>query len=262
MSKTLSKLRVLITNDDSINANGIKALERITNNITPDVWVVAPDVGQSGKGFSVTFDDVLRVKEISPRKFSVSGTPADCVFTAFGEIMKDQKPDLVISGINHGANFGDFIGLSGTVGAAFAAASQNVKAIAVSQDCEDTANMTKFPLIEYFLQEIIKKLTSFDWPDGVCMNVNFPNVPLEEVRGIKVAPQAKLDVTWKVIKRMDPVEHPYYWLRALHKAREGDNDSDVVLLEKKKYITITPLQSRHEYRECFGPLEELFSSNA
>lgn len=261
-TKSLSKMRILITNDDSIHANGIKALEKIANNITPDVWVVAPEVGQSGKGFSVTFDDILRVKELSPRKFSVSGTPADCVFIALGQILKDKQPDLVLSGINHGSNIGDFIGLSGTIGAAFAASSQNIRSIAVSQDCSESSCLIKFPAIDYFLQEIIKKLMSFDWPDGVCMNVNFPDVPLDAVKGIRIATQGKMEVSWNIHERMDPVDHAYYWLRAKYVEKPSSESSDLVLLEQKKCITITPLQNRQEHSGCFKELEEIFSNNA
>ncbi|MDR2107052.1 MAG: 5'/3'-nucleotidase SurE [Holosporaceae bacterium] len=261
MVKTpLSGLRILITNDDSINSCGIKALERIANSITPDVWVIAPEVGQSGKGFSITFDSILRINELSPRRFSVSGTPADSVFTALGQILSDKKPDLVLSGINNGSNLADFVGVSGTVGAAFAAASQNIKAIAVSQhftrDCP-----LKFPLAEHFLPIIIKKLMSFTWPENVCMNVNLPEVPIGEVKGIRVAKQGKIDVSWHVHKRNDPVESPYYWLHATYKRRDNEEDTDVVLVEKENYITVTPLQSRHEFPDCIGKLEELFSSN-
>ncbi|MBE6446988.1 MAG: 5'/3'-nucleotidase SurE [Alphaproteobacteria bacterium] len=260
-SSSLSKLRILITNDDSINASGIKALERIANSITPDVWVVAPEVGQSGKGYSVTFDNVLRIKEISPRKFSVDGTPADCIFVALGEILKDKKPDLVLSGINHGSNIGDFIGLSGTVGAAFAAGSQNIKAIAVSQDFSESTCPVKFPIVEHYLHDIIKKLLSFEWPEGVCMNVNFPDETLQRVKGVRIATQGKMNVAWNVHKRLDPVNHPYYWLRATYTEKENALNSDLMLLEQGKYVTITPLQSRHEYSECSSKLEELFESN-
>ena len=259
--QSLSGMRILITNDDSVNAHGIKALERIANSITPDVWIVAPEVEQSGKGFSVTFDSTLRIKEISPRKFSVSGTPADCVFAAIGEILKDKKPDLVLSGINHGSNIADFIGLSGTVGATFAAASQGIKAIAVSQHCKKNSDLSKFHLADHFLPIIIKKLMSFNWPDQVCMNVNFPDALIGEVAGVKIARQGELDVTWNVHKRFDPVDDPYYWLHATYSDRIKSEDSDIVLLTEKKYITITALQSRHEYKDCVKELEELFASN-
>lgn len=258
---SLSGLRILITNDDSINSSGIKALERIANSITPDVWIVAPEVQQSGKGFSVTFDSILRIKEISPRKFAVSGTPADCVFMGIGEILKDKKPDLILSGINHGANVADYIGLSGTVGATFAAASSNIKSIAVSQHFQEGQQLTKFPLVDHYLPGIIKKLLSFSWPNHVCMNVNFPDALIGEVGGVKIASQGELEVDWKVFKMLDPVNHPYYWLKANHVATKSGENSDVVMLEKKKMITITPLQSRHEYVHCFDQLEELFSSN-
>lgn len=258
---SLSGLRILIVNDDSIHSNGIKALERIANSITPDVWIVAPDTGQSGKAFSVTFDSPLRVKEHSPRKFAVTGTPADCVFVALGEILKDKKPDLVLSGINHGSNIADFIGLSGTVGATFAAASQGIKSIAVSQDCIMGSSISKFPIADHYFPKIIKKLLSFQWPDGVCMNVNFPDTQVGNISGVKIVRQGGLDINWSVHKRLDPVDVPYYWLRAIHTNKNLHKNDDVTVLEEKSYITITPLICNQEYRDCMKELEELFISN-
>jgi 5'-nucleotidase len=260
-SQSLSTLRVLITNDDSINSDGIKALERIANSITPDVWVVAPEVGQSGKGFSVTFDSPLRVKELSPRKFSVSGTPADCIFMGIGEILSGKSPDLVLSGINHGANVASFIGLSGTIGAVFAAASQNIKAIAVSQDCKNANELRKFPLADYFLPQIIKKLMHLKWPNYVCMNVNLPDAQIGDICGTKVARQGTLDVKWNVYKKLDPVKDPYYWLHAACEDKNTESNDDVKILAEKKYITITALHCRHEFGGCNEKLEELFASN-
>jgi 5'-nucleotidase len=259
--QSLSGLRILVTNDDNINSSGIKALERIANLISPDVWVVAPEVGQSGKSFSVTFDSIIRIKERSPRKFSVAGTPADCIFMAIGEILKDKKPDLVLSGINHGANIADFIGMSGTVGATFAAASQNIKSIAVSQHFSGNQAPSKFPLAEHFFPNIIKKLLSFTWPDQVCINVNFPEAKFNEVSGICIANQGKMEVVWNVHKWKDPVDEPYYWLHADHNYEKSSKNSDIVLLAKEKAITITALQCRHEFCGCTDKLEELFSSN-
>lgn len=259
--QSLSGIRILITNDDSINSNGIKALERIANSITPDVWIVAPAVEQSGKGYSVTFDSILKIKEVSPRKFTVSGTPADCVFVALGEVLTDKKPDLVLSGINHGANIADFIGLSGTVGATFAAASQNIKAIALSQDYDESKSLTKFPVADHYLPSIIKKLMSFSWPPHVSMNVNFPDIPVGEVSGVKIASQGELDVSWRLHKKFDPVDRAYYWLRATYEDTQNNENTDVVLLEQKKAITITALRSRNEFAGCVKELEELFASN-
>lgn len=259
--QSLSGLRILITNDDSIHSQGIKVLERIANSITPDVWVVAPDIGQSGKGFSVTFDSVLRLKELSPRKFSVSGTPADCVFLAIGDILKDKKPDLILSGINHGSNVADFIGISGTIGATFAAASQNIKSIAISQDCTKNTDLVKFPLADHFLAKIIKKLMSFEWPERICMNVNFPDASVGEISGVKIARQGKFDITWEVHKRLDPVNEAYYWLHARQKDISDYDNADSLLLAKKKHITINAIQCRHDFPGHIGKLEELFSSN-
>lgn len=258
---SLSAMRILITNDDGINSNGLKALERIANLITPDVWIVAPEVSQSGKGFSVSFESVLRIKQLSPRRFSVSGTPADCVFIAIGEVLKDRKPDLVLSGINLGSNVGDFIGISGTIGATFAAASQDIKAIAVSQDCKRT-DITKFPVADYYLDKIIKKLVSFEWSKRVCMNVNFPDVQnVGEISGIKIAHQGRFDVIWDVHKRFDPVKDPYYWLHANYKDVSTDPAADSMIISEGKYITVGALQCRQGFEGCDKKLEELFSSN-
>lgn len=259
-NQSLSGMRILITNDDSINSQGIKALERIANTITPDVWVVAPRVQQSGKGFSVTFDNVLRVVEQAPRRFSVSGTPADCIFVAIKQIL-GKAPDLVLSGINHGANFGDYMGLSGTLGAAFAAASQGIRAIAVSQACTRESSLDKFPIADHYLAKIIKKLMSIDWPENVCMNVNFPDAPVGNISGIKLVRQGELDIQWEVIKKMDPVDEAYYWLHSKHTSKTTDANTDVDVLAKKNAITITPLQCRHEYLGNIDKLEDLFSIN-
>ncbi|MDR3180088.1 MAG: 5'/3'-nucleotidase SurE [Holosporaceae bacterium] len=260
-NQSLSGLRILITNDDGINSHGIKALERIANSITPDVWIVAPEVGQSGKGLSVTFDSALRIKELSPRKFSVSGTPADCIFLAVGEILKDKEPDLILSGINHGANVADFIGLSGTIGATFAAASRNIRSIAISQECKKAHELLKFPLADHFLSNIIKKLLSFKWPDRVCMNVNFPEAQVGDISGVKIASQGDIDVKWAVYKRLDPTDEAYYWLHAVFSDAESSSMSDVKIIAEGKYITISALKNKQEYCGCNDKLEELFATN-
>lgn len=259
--KSLSEMRILITNDDGINASGIKALERIANSITPDVWVVAPSVAHSGKGFSVTFDNVLRIKQFSPRKFSVTGTPADCVFLGVGEILKDKRPDLILSGINHGSNVADFIGISGTVGGIFAGASQGIRSIAVSQDCQRESELAKFPVADHFLPKVVRKLVSFDWPEGVCMNVNFPDAQVGDISGVKAATQGQIAIDWRIHPKKDPVDEPYYWLHADYKNISKDERADISILDSKKYITVTALQCKQEYTGCFDKLEELFSSN-
>ena len=257
----LSKLRILVTNDDGINSTGIKALERIANSITPDVWTVAPSVNHSGRAFSLTFESILRVDELSPRRFAVSGTPADCTYIALGEILKDRPPDLVLSGINNGSNIGDYVSFSGTVGATFAAASAGIKAIAVSQDVGPNEQMTKCPLIEHYLPNIIKKLLGFDWPQDVCMNINFPRGAVGDVCGVRIARQGRMQLRWHVDRRLDPSGSPYFWLHSDFTNRSEFDNSDIQLLEEKKMITITPLLCRHEYLDCMQDLEELFSAN-
>ena len=168
--------------------------------------------------------------------------------------------ELILSGINHGANVGDFISLSGTLGAAFAAASQGIRAIAISQHFTEP-NPVKFSAVEHYFPKIAKRLLSFDWPENVCMNVNFPEAAIGDIAGIRIASQAHLSIDWKVYKKNDPVNHPYYWIQADYQDKQKFPNSDVQLIEHSNIITITAMQSRQEYTECWEKLEELFSSN-
>ena len=133
----LSGARILISNDDSIHSSGIKMLEKIARSITDDVWVVAPETEQSGASHSLTIHRPLRLRQYDERHFSVDGTPTDCVMLAMSHLLKEHRPDLVLSGINHGANVGDDVTYSGTVAVAMEATLLGVRAIALSQQVEE-----------------------------------------------------------------------------------------------------------------------------
>lgn len=253
----LSNFRILICNDDGFGSAGIKVLERIARDITPDVWVVAPEVEQSGKGMGITFNKPFRISEIAPRKYSVQGTPSDCVVMAVNHILVDKKPDLVITGINHGNNVGDTVFISGTVGAAQIASFHDIMAIAVSQDCHFGIN-PKFHLPENYLPQILKKLIKFQWKSRGIININFPECSLDDVKGIAVAPQGTMAITWNVIQRSDPVGQPYFWVRSDWNAKTPYVRDDVNLLNEK-YITITPLDSNINNDKMLLELEEYFA---
>lgn len=255
--QSLSGIRILITNDDGVHSLGIKVLEKIANILTPDVWVVAPEKEQSGRGCSATFDSALRIQEWSPRKFSVTGTPADNVYVALDKILLDKKPDLVLSGINHGENLANYLSLSGTIGAGFAAASQGIKAICVSQEITNGI-VPKFSNVENFLPDIIKKLYSMSWLNNRVMNINFPKCLHSEVTGIRVTSQGHVGTDWKAEEGVDPSKKKYYWITS--KLAYNPHEiigTDISAIEENA-ISITPLYCNFTDFESMNKLKELF----
>lgn len=257
---TNSHPRILLCNDDGVWAPGLKILERIARTLTPDVWVVAPEHEQSGKAMSLTFHKPLRIDKITPRKFSVQGSPADCVVMAINHILVDKKPDLVLSGINNGQNVGDIVYISGTVGAAQMASFHGIKSIAISV-YSDFELPLDYNLPEQYLPQIIKKLNQFAIPERHIINVNFPNVGVADCPGIKVVQQGHMKIEWNIIQRSDPVGRPYYWVRSNWISKSPEIKNDVNSLYNGKYITITPLELNYNNPGTLNELEELFNSH-
>lgn len=251
--------RILICNDDGVWAPGLKVLERIAKDLTPDVWVVAPEHDQSGKAMSLTFHKPLRIKEITPRKFSVQGSPSDCVVMAINHLLVDKRPDIVLSGINSGQNVGDIVCISGTVGAAQMAAFHQVKSIAISI-YSDFETPIDYKLIENYLPQILKKIDQFQIPERQIINVNFPNVGITECPGIRVVPHGHMKIEWNIIQRIDPVGEHYYWVRSNWVSTSPNGRDDVNSLYNGKYITITPLELNYNNMDTINELEELFNS--
>ena len=184
----LSNLRILISNDDGVNAPGIKVLERIARAISKDVWVVAPEQEQSAAGHSLTIRRPLRVRQLSRRRFAVDGTPTDAVLLGVNHVMKGKRPDLVLSGINRGSNLGEDVTYSGTVAAAMEATILGIPAIALSQFINHP-HPVKWATAEYWAPDIIRRIMAVGWGRNVLMNVNFPDVLQSHVTGIEVTRQ-------------------------------------------------------------------------
>jgi 5'-nucleotidase len=232
--------RVLITNDDGIQAPGLKVLEEIAASIAREVWVVAPLLDQSGTSHSLSLHEPLRVSHHGERRRAVSGTPGDCVAVALGHILKDALPELVLSGVNRGANLGLETVYSGTVGAAMTALMYGVKSIALSQAFIDRASVP-WENARVHGACAIRRVLELDWPADACMNVNFPACSPEEVRALKLTRQGRghlKDVQVQV--RTDPRELEYYWLRLNRAEHDDAQDSESVCL-RQGYITATPL---------------------
>ncbi len=233
---------ILVTNDDGITAPGIRALIDVMNTIG-DVVVVAPDSPQSGMGHAITLDSTLYCTEITvdkgPQKeYQCSGTPADCVKLAVNELMS-RKPDLCVSGINHGSNSSINVIYSGTMSAAIEAGIEGVPAIGFSLlDYRWTAD---FEPLKPFIEKITRNALKNSIPSDVVLNVNFPLLPKKEIKGIKICRQAKAHWVEKFDKRQSPMGKDYYWLTGEFVNEDKGDDTDEAALAHG-YISVVPTQ--------------------
>ncbi|MGB0367366.1 MAG: 5'/3'-nucleotidase SurE [Flavobacteriaceae bacterium] len=233
---------ILVTNDDGISAPGIRALIEVVNSIG-DVVVVAPDSPQSGMGHAITINSTLECTAINvdsgPQKeYQSSGTPADCVKLAINELM-DRKPDLCVSGINHGSNSSINVIYSGTMSAAVEAGIEGVPAIGFSLcDYRWTAN---FEPLKPYVEKIVRNALKEKIPSDVVLNVNFPLMEQQDIKGIKICRQAKAHWVEKFDKRQSPMGKDYYWLTGEFINEDKGEDTDEAALAQG-YISIVPTQ--------------------
>jgi 5'-nucleotidase len=236
-------MRILLTNDDGVHAEGLAVLERIARMLSDDVWIVAPETDQSGLAHSLSLSEPLRLRQVSEKHFALRGTPTDCVIMGVKEIMLDGKPDLVLSGVNNGANMADDVTYSGTIAGAIEGTLQGIRSFALSQAANylDGERQVPWNVVEHYAPALLKKLIDVDMPDWTFMNLNFPNCEPDEVQGVAVTAQGKLDFGMNVEKRNDGRGLPYYWLK--FDGRKGDfrEGTDIFALREKK-ISVTPLK--------------------
>ncbi len=234
-----SKCRILLSNDDGINAHGLVVLERIARTLSDDVWVVAPSFERSGAGHSLTIHDPLRPVQLSEKRYSVSGTPTDCVMVAVNHIMKDRKPDLVLSGVNFGGNLGEDVHYSGTVAAAMEGVLLGIRSIAMSQEWDDVDNVY-WATAEQHGPKLIRDLCSASWAKNVLINVNFPDRTPDDVNGVMVAYQGKHKLGDDLVLRHDPRGRPYLWIGSRRIGDRSTVGTDLKVLDDG-YISLTPL---------------------
>ena len=240
MSLDLSTARILISNDDGIHAPGIKVLERIAKKLSKDVWVVAPETEQSAAGHSLTIRRPLRVRKYGAKRFSVDGTPTDAVLLGINTVIKGKKPDLVLSGVNRGANLGEDVTYSGTVAAAMEAVILGIPAFAFSQ-CVVHGNTPHWNTAEQWAPEVIHKALSVAWGPNILINVNFPDCLPDQVTGIEVTRQGKRKIGDQLVERLDPRNDPYIWIGAqrLEDASEPGTDIEAAY---RGAVAVTPLR--------------------
>ncbi len=233
-------MRVLLTNDDGINADGLYGLYKRLNSEFK-VTVCAPEAEQSAIGHAITLSRPLRAKKIYRNAkffgYAINGTPADCVKIAVRSILK-QRPQLIISGINHGPNLGSDIMYSGTVSAATEGTILGIPSIAVSLA---TYKEQSFNFAADFIFKAIKIIKKTGLPDGILLNINIPGVPRSKIRGVIITKQGRSLYKEDFVKRFDPRGRTYYWLSGKVKWLNKPTGSDIKAIEGN-YVSITPLQ--------------------
>jgi 5'-nucleotidase len=234
-------VRILLTNDDGIHAEGLAALERIARRLSDDIWICAPEYEQSGASRALTLSDPVRVRRLDERRFATTGTPTDCVMLGISELVEGKRPDLVLSGVNRGANLAEDVTMSGTVAGAIEAMALGVPGIALSQMGYQEEGATGYGVAETFAPGIIKKLVATGWENNVVMNVNFPNGDPEKVTEVEVTRQGFRDAHIRLAeKRTDLRGREYYWMGFRMERSKPDAGTDLRALYEGR-ISVTPL---------------------
>lgn len=232
---------ILVTNDDGITAPGIRTLISVMRNIG-DVVVVAPDGPQSGMGHAITVNDTLYIEKVTidgkQPEYSCSGTPADCVKLAVREIL-DRKPDICVSGINHGSNSSINVIYSGTMSAALEAGIEGIPAIGFS--LLDYNWNADFDHCKSFVETITREVLEHGLSDGVVLNVNLPKLDKKDIKGIKICRQARANWEEEFDKRTNPMGRDYYWLAGKFVNMDNGQDTDEWALANG-YVSVVPVQ--------------------
>ncbi|WP_095012909.1 5'/3'-nucleotidase SurE [Tsuneonella mangrovi] len=253
-------MRILLTNDDGINAPGLTVLEEIARAISDDIWICAPSEEQSGAGHSLTLTRPVRLRKHGERRFSVSGTPTDSVTLGLRKVM-DGAPDVILSGVNRGANLGDDITYSGTVSAAIEGALAGIRSIALSQvySTEGMADSVPFDAARAWGKRVLAPLLEVPLPKRTLVNVNFPALHPDKVKGIRVVRQGFHDYSrGSVVEGRDPRGYPYYWFGLEAMEHTLDHGTDLEAIDDG-YIAVTPLQLDLTHHSSLGALAERFS---
>jgi 5'-nucleotidase len=237
-------MRILITNDDGIHAPGLEVCAEIARALSDDVWIVAPEFDQSGVSHSLSLNDPLRMRAIDERRFAIKGTPTDCVIMGVRHILGDKMPDLILSGVNRGANVAEDVSYSGTIAGAKEGTILGIPSFAMSQvySAANRQNPHWTTALRH-APDIIRRVLAEGVPRGVLVNLNFPDCAPDEVRGVSVSCQGKRDADWLSIDpRYDGRGNPYFWVAFGRKPRPAaPAGTDLAAIDDMQ-ISVTPLQ--------------------
>ena len=266
MKEHLNSLRVLLTNDDGINASGLVLLEELLVPLVKELWVVAPQTDQSGTSHSLTLRQPLRVREMGSKRFSVTGTPGDCVLLAVNQIMKDCRPDLVVSGINRGRNVGEDVNYSGTIAAAKEASAFGIPAIAFSQVIDPVDYFSEIKEVDLvysasktYCLDLIQDLLTMSWPENVVMSINFPLVRDGVVEGVKFTNGNWRKIGDQIITNRDGRGQPYFWIGPRDEVDKSMEGNDLEALERS-VISVTPLSLEIVQQDVLQNLQETLNT--
>lgn len=253
-------MRILLTNDDGYHAPGLKILEDIAATLSDDVWIVAPAEEQSGAGHSLTLSRPIRVRQHAERRYAVAGTPTDAVMMALAKIMADAKPDLILSGVNRGANLAEDVTYSGTVSAAMEGALAGVRSIALSQAYarEGMGDVVPFAAASAWGEKVLRPLLDAPLAPRTLVNINFPAVAPEDVRGVRVVGQGLRDYgRLQIVTNRDPRGYDYHWF-ALGPTVETPAHATDLEAVGDGFIAVTPLHLDLTHRESIDMLAQAY----
>ena len=235
-------MRILVTNDDGIDAPGLACLRKIAAELSDDVWVVAPEVNKSGAGHSLSLNEPLRMRQLEERVFAVRGTPTDCVIMGVRHVLSERRPDLVLSGVNRGQNIAEDVTYSGTIAACFEGTLLGIRSIALSQAFGfETRQKPSYETALLHAPPLIRALIAEPWGDNVLMNVNFPDRAPDKVLGVLVTAQGRRDQDLlSVDARHDPHGAAYYWFQYAKKRSTPAEGTDIAAVYSG-YVSVTPL---------------------
>ncbi len=248
--KAFAAERILLVNDDGIDAPGLRILEAAARQLCDDVWVVAPDENKSGASHSLSIQTPMRVTQLAEKRYAVRGTPTECTLLAVHELIQDKKPTICLSGINRGPNLAEDSVYSGTVAAAREAIQLGIPSIALSQVfAEGEKNFTvgeskKIPweTAEKWAQPVLTELMKIELEPGIFLNVNFPGVPPEDVKGIRYTIQGQRPPGCYIPeRRVDGQGNPYYWIMLSYEEGDSHPDSDLRAIADS-HISVTPIK--------------------
>lgn len=255
---------ILLTNDDGIDAPGLHALRVIADELAgPDgeVWVSAPETNQSGAGHSLSLNEPIRMRKVADRVHAVRGTPTDSVIMGMRHVLKARRPDLVLSGINRGANLAEDVTYSGTIAGAFEGTQLGVRSIALSQAYSYLAgDDPHWDTPIKHAPKLIRDLLAEEWPPGVLMNINFPDTTPDAVEGIEITRQGRRDQQLLgVEEREDTWGNPYYWLGYAKRRSNPERGTDLWAVYNG-WISVTPLSMNLTARDMLERLKTRFGS--
>lgn len=253
-------MRILLTNDDGVHAPGLEILEQVARRFSDDIWIVAPSEEQSGAGHSLTLTRPVRLRKLGERRFCVTGTPTDAVMMAIQQVIPDHKPDLILSGVNRGANLAEDCTYSGTVSAAMEGALAGIPSIALSQahSREGLADTAPFSAASEWAERTLAPLIGRPMDHRTLININFPARAPEDVRGIRVVRQGFHNYgRSQLVERTDPRGYRYYWFGLAPIEHTPGHETDLEAIGDG-YVSVTPLHLDLTHEPSLAALGTLY----